>query len=58
MVRVGGNVKCYSPKTGMKKRYPDEASALGAAKGNSKRLGIKMKPYFCEWCGFWHIGHE
>lgn len=43
-----------------KTRHASHAAALKhlrGAKDKHKRLGYKIKPYHCEFCNGWHIGH-
>lgn len=43
---------------GDKHRYATQDEAMRAAWSYQARLGGKVWPYRCSWCGQWHYGHK
>lgn len=41
-----------------KNRYPDQESAFVGCQRHRKDFGVNMKPYRCQFCNGWHIGHS
>lgn len=41
-----------------KRKYTTKNRALHYASLSAKRTGEELKPYKCEYCRLWHIGHD